>query len=129
MSDLGTDVFAVSDLDASFRLVSGRQALAQAIARRLSTRRGELAVIGDDPDYGLDVRDFLNDDVGAVGTFEIEAAVSAEVLKDERVASATVTAQIVSGALLLAIGLVDGDGPFRLTLAVSDVTVTILKVQ
>ena len=62
MADLGVDVFAVVDLDPAFRLVSGRVAHAQAIARRLGTPRGDLARIGDDPDYGTDLRAFVGDD-------------------------------------------------------------------
>ena len=65
MTDIGTDLYCISDLDPAGRTVSGPEALAQAIARRLQTPRGALAAIGDDPDYGLDLRDYVGDDVGA----------------------------------------------------------------
>jgi hypothetical protein len=129
VADLGTDVRCVDDLDPTFRLVSGREGLAQALARRLSTKRGELALIGDDEDYGLDVREFVGEDVGPRATFELAAQVEAETLRDERVLSATATASFAGGVLTLSLALSDAAGPFRLTLAVTDVSVSVLKVQ
>ncbi len=130
---LGTDINTpitdgVPDLDPMFGLVSGRAALAQAIARRLTTRRGLLEWIGDDPEYGHDVREYLGEDVGPRAEFVIASRVQAECLKDERVRAAQVTATLASGRLTLSIKLTDADGPFRLTLAVTGVTVELLKV-
>ena len=48
MSALGVDLYCISDLDPAGRTVSGNEALAQALARRLQTPRGSLAAIGDD---------------------------------------------------------------------------------
>lgn len=129
MADLGVDVFAVTDLDPAFRLVSGRQAHAQAIARRLMTARGDLERIGDDPDYGTDLRRFVGDDVGPRVVFEVQAAVEREALKDERTQASTAVATFAGGALTVAVRLTDADGPFSLVLAVSDVTVSVLKVS
>lgn len=131
---LGTDINTpitdgVPDLDPMFGLVSGRLALAQAIARRLTTRRGLLEWIGDDPEYGHDVREYLGEDVGPRAEFVIASRVQAECLKDERVRAAQVTATLTSGRLTLSIKLTDADGPFRLTLAVTGVTVELLKVS
>jgi phage baseplate assembly protein W len=130
---LGTDINTpitdgVPDLDPMFGLVSGRLALAQAIARRLTTRRGLLEWINDDPEYGHDVREYLGEDVGPRAEFVIASRVQAECLKDERVRAAQVTATLTSGRLTLSIKLTDADGPFRLTLAVTGVTVELLKV-
>lgn len=131
---LGTDINTpitdgVPDLDPMFGLVSGRLALAQAIARRLTTRRGLLEWINDDPEYGHDVREYLGEDVGPRAEFVIASRVQAECLKDERVRAAQVTATLTSGRLTLSIKLTDADGPFRLTLAVTGVTVELLKVS
>lgn len=128
MADLGTDVFAVTDLDPAFRLVSGRMAHAQAIARRLGTPRGDLARIGDDPDYGTDLRAYVGSDVGPRVVFEVQSLVEREALKDERTLSATATVTAAGGALMVAVRLADARGPFSLVLAVSDVTVSVLKV-
>lgn len=129
MSDLGSDVSCVEDLDGAFRSVSGRLALAQAIARRLSTRNGDLALIGDDPDYGSDLRELVGEDVDDRAAFEIAARAEKEALKDERVRTASATVTLAGTSHLLSLALSDADGPFRLTLAITDVSVSVLKVQ
>jgi hypothetical protein len=123
------------------RIVTGRTAtgvelLAQAIYRRLTTPRGTL----DDGDeglvYGLDVSDF----VGMIGTQAavdaLPGAVEAELLKDDRLSSVTVTATVVTDAAglstitLTVAGIpVDEAEEFILSLSVSDVTVALLGVS
>jgi hypothetical protein len=123
------------------RIVTGRTAtgvelLAQAIYRRLTTPRGTL----DDGDeglvYGLDVSDF----VGTIGTQRavdaLPGIVEAEILKDDRISSASVTASVVTDSaglstVTLAITAVPLDEleTFTLTLSVSDVTVALLGVS
>jgi len=132
-SNLGTDINTpitngVPDLDPMFTLVSGRTALVQALARRLTTKHGMLEWIGDDPEYGHDVREYLGEDVGPRAEFVIASRVQAECLKDERVRAAQVTPTLTAGRLSLAVRITDAEGPFRFTLAVSDVSVELLKV-
>ena len=136
MSDnlaLGTDVNWTGDLDPMFSLVGGRLALAQAIARRLSTPTGALAQIGDDPDYGFDVKAYCNETVTPSVTSDVQAHVTAQCLQDERVqdAACTVTATPTGAGTILTITvtLTDAIGPFLLVLSVSAVTVAILQVQ
>ena len=134
MTPLGTDISTpvldegLLDLDPTFALCAGRAQLAQAIGRRITTRRGTLAWIGDDPDYGVDVRDYLGSDADAQTASRIAAMVEAEVLRDERVRACQATATVADGTLTLSLRLADADGPFRLVLAVSAVTVDLLKV-
>jgi hypothetical protein len=134
VTSLGTDIATpvseegILDLDPAFGLVTGRLQLAQAIGRRITRRRGELGWIGDDPDDGMDVRDYLGSDADATSAFRIEAQVQAEVMRDERVLAAEVKAAIADGILTLSLRLADADGPFRLVLAVSAVTIDLLKV-
>jgi len=131
---LGTDISTpvsdegLLDLDPAMRLVSGRAMLAQAIGRRITTRPGALAWIGESASYGLDVRDQVGSDTDSRTAFALAAAVQAEVLLDERVRACEVTATVVSGVLSLVLRLADADGPFRLTLAISDVTIDLLRV-
>lgn len=129
MTDFGYDVSCVTDLDPAFRQVTGREAVAQAIARRLSTKNGALALVGDDPDYGSDLRELVGEDVGPRALFELQARAEAEALKDERVLTAQASGSLAAGVLTLVLALSDADGPFRLVLAVSEVSVQILKVQ
>lgn len=128
MADLGSDIHCVSGVDPAFRIVTGRTAHAQAIARRFGTPRGALARIGDDPDYGYDLRAFVGADVGARVVAEVTAGVEREALKDERTRDAKAVVTVAGGALVIALRLVDADGTFSLTLAVSEVTVSVLKV-
>jgi hypothetical protein len=107
VSDLGIDintpvVNGEVTLDPLFGLVSGRTALAQALARRNTTEHGLLAWIGDDPEYGHDVRQYLGEDVGPRATFVVASRFQAECLKDERVRAAQVTASLVAGRLTIA---------------------------
>lgn len=129
MTDFGYDVSCVTDLDPAFRQVTGREAVAQAIARRLGTKNGALALIGDDPDYGSDLRELVGEDVGPRALFELQTRAEAEALKDERVLTAQASGSLAAGVLTLVLALSDADGPFRLVLAVSEVSVQILKVQ
>lgn len=128
MSALGVDLYCISDLDPAGRTVSGTEALAQALARRLQTPRGALAAIGDDPDYGTDLRDYVGADTGVGAEAEIEAAVRAECLKDERVRDVDVTASIANRVLTVGVRVASTAGSLRFVLAVSAVTVDLLKV-
>lgn len=125
MTDYGLDLSCVDDLTPGMVEVTGRIVLAQAIARRLMTPRGYLC---DDPTYGYDVTQRVNDDMSARDLAMLYANVRNECLKDERVMDAAVTGTLSSGVLLLTITLTDGDGPFALVLGVTNVDVTILRV-
>lgn len=106
--------------------VSGRLCLAQALARRIITPRGALI---DDPNYGTDITDFLDDDVPAPVLTQLAGNIDAEFLKDERVVASQSTVIFAAGKLVTTSSVQDGDGPFALVLSVGDVTVDILKVQ
>jgi phage baseplate assembly protein W len=120
--ELGSDISGVNDLDPNLTVVAGRRGLAEAVARRLGTMRGSL--VGD-PDYGTDLRLFLN--APAQGA-RVAAAVEAEALKEERLenAQAIVTFLPQSNTINVDLVLTDADGPFDLTLAVSAVSVELL---
>lgn len=126
-TDYGTDVYAVTDLDPAFGLVSGVTGLAQALARRLITPRG---LLGDDPNYGSDLRDRLQDGLDAGGVSGVKQAVEAECAKDERVASARADVSFSSTTNTLSIKVavepVEGR-TFVLVLAVTTVTMALLQ--
>ena len=143
---LGSDLSGVSDLDPTMAEVSGRLCLSQNLARRLITPRGTLI---DDPNYGYDLTQYLNADIGPSDIAQIQAGVEAEFLKDERVLDATIVAQFVGptqvqaaltatianpqpvplGVLIITATVTDSTGPFTLVLSVSNVTVTLLAVS
>lgn len=116
----------LQDLSPDMSEIGGRTLLAQACIRRLITYRGTLI---DDPNYGTDVRLYLNSDIDTRLLGQIASAVDAELEKDERVLRSRTTATFIGGILLLSVQLADQAGPFSLTLSVTDVTVALLKVQ
>ena len=136
---LGSDLAGVNDLTSQMAEVSGRVALAQSLARRLITPRGNLIY---DVNYGYDLNQWINADVGQSDVSQIQGYVQQEMLKDQRVISAQVSAQYVgpdqvtvaqtaivanpnpypTGVLVFNIAIQDGTGPFVLTATVSSLT-------
>lgn len=123
--DYGFDLSCTTGIDPRGATVSGRILVAQAIFRRLITPRGRL--IGD-PNYGTDITEFINDDTNKTGIAVLRASIKAECRKDERVDDVSVSITNNNGKYTIIITLDVGDGPFDLTLAVSDVTVELLSV-
>lgn len=127
-TDFGRDLSCVTDLDPAMREVTGVDVMTQAIARRLGTPRGWVI---DDPNYGYDLRDELSAEGDRTAPATIAARARAEILKDERVQSAD--ASVVSSgppgatSITVEVNGVAAEGPFDLTLAVSAVTLEILK--
>lgn len=127
MADLGTDFSCVFGLDPRCIEVSGRTGLAQAVARRLITPRGRLIRY---PNYGYDLRQFLNADLSPSELAQIQTQATAECLKDERVKSASVAASLdINGKLTVEVTIDDGDGPFAFVLNVADLTIDLLNTQ
>lgn len=124
-TDHGLDLGGVEDCDENMTEVNGRLCLAEALARRVTTRRGSLI---DDPDYGTDVTAYLNDDLDIADIARIGSEVDAEFRKDERVIDSKTTVSLLAGVLTISSTVTDGAGPFALALAVTDVSTTILKV-
>lgn len=127
----GSDFSGVDDLDPTLAFLTGdadeRVALAQAIARRLSTPRGGLFY---DPAYGYDLRQLISSTSDP--TTE-EQKIEDECTKDERVKSATVSITVIGHGpqktWQIEIECTTNDGTkFVFTLSVSSVTVQLLTV-
>ncbi len=125
--DYGIDVYAITDHDPGVALVTGKRAVAQALARRLGTPRGGLFY---DPEYGFDLRMFANSSFSSALQFQVQAGIEAEAVKDDRVIScaSTVVYDSALETLRVTIEAISDFGPFRLVLDVSAVTVTVLEV-
>lgn len=123
-AQLGTDVAVLLDADAHWSLATGRRNLALALARRLSTPRGGLFY---DPMYGFDIRAYLHMGVTEPELAMLGSQIEDECEKDDRVASATAKVTLSEGNRLeVALGILTAEGPFRLVLGVSELTVDIL---
>ncbi|MGW8285746.1 MAG: hypothetical protein ACWGPR_08510 [Candidatus Deferrimicrobiaceae bacterium] len=128
MANLGSDIHCVTDLDPLAREVSGRTALAHAIARRLQTTLGHLPYA---PNMGTNLRAKLGTSyVQGSGLALLQSQIESECLKSERVdgATATVTAS-ADDVVTIAVELVDADGPFTFVLEFSQVTGAIVLGQ
>lgn len=127
----GRDLSCVDDITETLEEVDPDSPLgvAQAIARRLTTTKGTLP---DEPDYGLNLRDFLNAGVPASDLAGLAGRIKLEVLKDDRVEDATVTVSIPDArSLSVSIQLTLYDPalqPFSLTLALTD-SETLLELE
>jgi len=119
----GTYTATTFDLAADMGEVSGRLGFGEACARRLVTYAGTLL---DDPDYGKDLRQYLNDDIDRRALAMIASDAAAELLKDERCVHADAEVAFLSGVLTISIRVFDAKGLFRLTLTVDGVTVAVL---
>ena len=126
MADLGQDLSCIEDLDESMSEVSGLRCLAEALARRITTPRGRLI---DDPNYGIDVADWLEDDLTDAELGQVAAQIDGEIGKDERVVSSSTVVTFNGGVLIATISGKSGAGPFKFVLAIDAVTTTILKVS
>jgi phage baseplate assembly protein W len=123
--DYGSDVLTFPGVDPNLTLSKGGRVLAEALARRLCTPRGSLPF---HEDYGLDLRSFLNEAVTSDSLYRLKSAVERECEADERVESASVSLDYNAQTrrLRVRIEATTAQGPFRLTLAVSQVTVELL---
>lgn len=129
MTDFGSDVSTFPDLDPTFSPITGRRAVGEAIARRLETPRG--GGLFYNPAYGYDLRSAMNSAQSPSSLAAIAAAVENEAVQDERVsaATATVTLDNATNIMRVSLALETAEGPFALVLAISAVSVDVLKVQ
>ena len=129
--DYGHDLACTSDLTANMAETDGLTTLAQALYRRLITPRGGLI---DDPNYGFDCTSLLDESVTQRTLAILASQIDAELVKDERVGSSKTTGQYTpgpgnAGRYVASTLVTTADGPFRLVLSISSVSVEILSVQ
>jgi hypothetical protein len=118
------DIDCVDDFKAHMPTVSGRVALMQRLARRLSTPRGKLPFW---PNFGTDMSQFL---LSKVPDARISNAARTECLKDEQVEDCTVVVEHPdSTSLRLVITVLAGDGPFTFTMTISEAERTLVQLQ
>lgn len=128
----GTDLSCTDDLTSDMAEIGGDSplAVAQAMYRRLTTAHG---TVPDDPDYGLDVRDFLNRGLTRLSLQEIPGQIRGELRKDDRIEPTTLSIDMTISADFKSFSLdIRGEaaaGPYSLTLAVTDGAVLLKEIQ
>ncbi len=126
-TDFGSCWSCTTDLTMPSIMATGFRVVGEAIARRWQTPRGALV---DDPNYGFDLSDYVNDDLGRGDLTRIGQSASAEALKDERVISCDVSISLDTAGLMMVTARVGtAQGPFQLVLSVDHVTATLLQVR
>lgn len=110
------DLHCIDDLSPYGTLVSGRDAVGQALARRLQTPVGGLL---SDAEYGYDLTQLIHRPLGGRDLLEAQAAVEAQALEDVRVAEASAVLSQEDGRVAVTVTLTLVDG------AVTDVEVVV----
>ena len=131
MVDYGSDLACLDDLDENMSEISGLTCLTQALYRRITTSRTGLI---DDPDYGFDVTSLVDCAMTRRQMAIIASQIDGEFMKDERVLrSSTIGAyqsdQGATGRYVATSTVTTADGPFKLVLSVSSVTVDLISVS
>jgi hypothetical protein len=123
--DFGSDFSCTTDLTPTLAVVSGLDCLAEALVRRLGSRRGSLFY---DPDYGTDLRQFLH---GHASGYAMAQACESECSKSERVQSVRAVAKFVTEnhvtIAYVAVFVKTAYGPFKMVLKVTDLTVEMIQ--
>lgn len=123
-ADLGTDIACAEDLTPELALATGIDGFLDDLTWRLRTQHGGLWY---DQDYGTDLTQFVHSH--GQNLHAVESAAEQELSKDERVSSVSASATLnrelsrieltVTGTTLT--------GPFRLVVAVTELTVERLE--
>lgn len=128
--DFGTDVAGLYDTDAAFSTVSGIANLGRALGRRYITPRGTLDK--DDPEYGTDLRRYMNADVTSASVAAaLRADATAEALKEKKILSVDVQTFFESRTNTLTLTVVGSTaaGPFRFVFALSPSAADLIEAK
>lgn len=117
---------AACDLDPQFRLVSGRQAVIESLARRLLTDEG---FFPRDPQYGYNLATLQNARLTPRYLASARARIRAQLELDERVSSAEVLTELDARAskLTITMQVESAEGPFSMVMQVADYAASLLK--
>jgi hypothetical protein len=124
----GSDLSCIEDLTDDMEELDpfSVRGIGEAVIRRLITQRGTLQ---DDPEYGHDVREYLNRGMTTADIGDAQTTIRNEIAKDDRVADSSVTLRLETlTSLTVSIVLTPADPnitPFALTFAVTDGAVVV----
>lgn len=112
------------------RISSGRRLVAEAVYRRLTTRRG---TVPGSPSFGVSVTRFIGLETTTPNARRVAEELRTEVAKDDRVvhvaAQGYVTTIGVSTLLETRLDVRCADGPFELTVRVGELDLSVLGLE
>lgn len=125
LNALDASTFLDGDLDPTFAPITGRRAIAERVARRWLTFPGTVAHA---PDDGVMILAWLSRGATDGDLRQLAADLEAEALKDEGVHNADVSVTLNAQTMVMTISaqLEDADGTFSMTLAIDQVSVSLL---
>lgn len=118
-TDFGADVSCWDDIDplAVDLLPDDTNVVAQDAYHRLITPKGSLL---DDPDWGIDILDFIHQPASAAYLASLPGIVRSELAKDDRIDSVEVTVTLQpSDSMRISVRGETADGPFDFVVGVS----------
>lgn len=128
-TNYGSDTYCITDIPlVDIQVTAPQQIIGQRVARRLTTPRGALGLIGDDGNFGFDVRQFFNAKLSPTEIATAQQQIADECLKDEQVGTATVELTYVaaSGDVSIRVRMTSAAGPFAFVLQVSQLTAALI---
>lgn len=129
--DFGFDISVTTSLRTG-RFASHIQLVGEACYRRLTTPRGMLRGGEEEANYGLDLTEQIGQSNPATVAVTLPGKISSELLKDERVLSATAVVNVQtngpSSIFLITIDVMTAAGPFTLKVSASDVSTELLGI-
>lgn len=124
MADFGKSILGILDIDADLSFGDGNLALAHDLCRALVTEPGGLL---DSPEYGYGLQLLLSSPVDALSVQRKVAAQCLQVGGDRLTDVAVTVDQDLQGqTITVAIAVTTADGPFSLTLTLSQLSVEVL---
>lgn len=124
-SGYGIDIDCKDDISPVWRLVGGILAVAQAVYRRLTTKRGSLL---EAPNYGYDLRELLSRGMTEEDISGLPGDIRMECLKEERVDECVVSVELIEETLNIVVHCETGIGPFDMTMSISEASVRLVEV-
>ena len=124
---IGPNADGILDLDPSGRLATGMYVLVQSVIMRQTTPNGSL--VGA-PDECFNIRDWISTGITNVQIQSLQGYIQGQLLRDERILTANVTASYNFGTSVLTIveQVQSSLGPFKLTLSVGQASALSINV-
>ena len=124
-ANFGQSWSCITDVSMPCVWVTGNRLIAQMLLHRFITPRGALV---SDPNFGLDLTDYVNVAITQKQLTALQAQCNAEAAKDERVISANITLTFLSGTITVSGTVKTANGPFQLVLAVGPSVQVVIQV-